>query len=135
MAKDIDTNRHRFDFLNGNDDRLFEHYRDYQGEEIESQVSLSRLSTSCACVVRKETGSCTHNAEYVVIQPTSSRAGIVLMTNSKRIPSGATVRVKTSWKHINQTADEGAQNTIGGPGMLRIVSAPSRKRGGSPKAA
>ena len=117
---------------------LFRHYTDFQGDSKATEyVSLSRLASFCACPLRKAGLSCTHNAEHVVIEPTTGREGIVVTSNVKRLPSGATVRIRSSWTHVKKTADAdgSAQNTIGSPSMLKVVAPSSGQRMVKPKAA
>ena len=126
------TARQQSLYLNGQWDTLYRHYEDYQGPESD-YAGLSRLASGCACPVRKATGTCTHEAKWAVIKPSTGRMGTVLWSNS--IPSGAVVRANSSWSHIRKPASgSGAQNTIGSPGMMKIVSVPTRKQAQRPKA-
>lgn len=129
------VNQHqRFFYLNGMWDRLYQHYEDYQGEESE-YAGLSRLAAGCPCPVRKTEASCTHNATWAVIKPSTGRMGTVLWSNSQKLTSGTVVHAKASWIRIRKpAAGEGFQNTVGSPGMLKIVSVPTRKRVDRPKA-
>ena len=121
------TSKVEFYFLNGWYDTLFQHYQGYQGEPSDL-VSLSRLSESCPCPLRKQTGGCTHNATYVVVKPTTGREGTVVLSNVPKIKPRSVVRVRSSWRHVRQPIAGSAQNTLVGPSMLKIVSAPREER-------
>ena len=102
-------------FLNDDADELFKYYRNWN--DGSGLVSLSRCKPH-----RCPTQSCTCKAEWVLIKPSSNRQGMVVASNTT-LRSRSVVGIRTSWRHVQQPLGS-AGDTIGSPGMLKIVSTP-----------
>ena len=125
-----------FDFLNGFYNELFKECETYPEPPTDSEaIHVSRLDDNCACDVRRNTGSCTHNARYAVLIRDEGHFARVVTSNCKRLRSGVKVRIGGQWDYLSSTLDDSHQDTVGAPGMLEIPGQPRKKpqRGHQPQ--